>query len=327
MPGVWEGCALVSTLGKKHLPHLALLCMLQGCTFFDFTEPLTHLLNSHLMSPESVRRGTGFSTSRALRQHIHGEAESRIIWPGCRMPFCKWQRKSALANNPLPSLLFTWLRRVLLLGCRLQVQQHAKQPTFCFCQGTRLPTTENSQGPTGAVAKHKGNLVSKVNSMLFRVCLKFSAPPVPLLLDTGLTVQKALSNRHKDARPSLSQQTMAFMKCCCFWMLSEHVSVRILRNWVKVSPFSLSTSWRPREILDKGISSDACSESAPADWRTLDMLHVRSPPLLPDHTTTCWGKTHPRQKRLGSVLTFFMTCNITQCRRGIRGSLWRDNCA
>lgn len=247
------------------MPHLALLCMFQGCTFFDFTEPLTHLLNSHLMSPESVRSGTGFSTSRALRQHIHGEGESRIIWPGCRMPFCKWQRKSALANNPLPSLLFTWLRRVLLLGCRLQVQQHAKQPTFCFCQGTRLPTTENSQGPTGAVAKHKGNLVSKVNSMLFRVCLKFSAPPVPLLLDTGLTVQKALSNRHKDARPSLSQQTMAFMKCCCFWMLSEHVSARILRNWVKVSPFSLSTSWRPREILDKGISSDAWSESAPAD--------------------------------------------------------------
>lgn len=163
------------------------------------------------------------------------------------MPFCKWQRKSALENNPLPSLLFTWLQRLPLLGCRLQVQQHAKQPTLCFCQGTRLPTTENSQGLTGAVAKHKGNLVSKVNSMLFRVCLKFSAPPVPLLLDTFLTMQKALSNRHKDARPSLSQQTMAFMKCCCFWMLLEHISAMILRNRVKLSPLpavSYLETWR-----------------------------------------------------------------------------------
>lgn len=242
------------------MQHLALLCMFWSCTFFDFNEPLTYL-----MSPGSVRSGTGFCTSRALRQHIHGEAESRIIQPGCRMPFCKRQRKSALTNNPLPSLLFTWLQRLLLLGCRLQVQQHAKQPTLCFCQGTRLPTTENSQGPTGAVAKHKGDLVSEVNSMLFRVCLKCSAPTVPLLLDTGLTMQKALSNRHKDARPSLSQQTMAFMKCCCFWMLLEHVSVRILRNWVKVSPFFLSTSWRPKEVLDNGVSADIWSELAPDD--------------------------------------------------------------
>ena len=83
------------------------------------------------------------------------------------MPFCKWQRKSALENNPLPSLLFTWLQRLPLLGCRLQVQQYAKQPTFCFCQGTRLPTTENSQGPIGAVAKHKGSLVSKSQLHVF----------------------------------------------------------------------------------------------------------------------------------------------------------------
>lgn len=175
------------------------------------------------MSPQPVLRGASFCTCRALKQHIYGEAEPSIIWPGCRMPFCKWQRKTALENNPLPSLLFTWLQRLPLLGCGFQVQQHAKQPTLCFCQGTRLPTTENSQGPTGAVAKHKGNLVSKGNSMLFRVCLKFSAPPVPLLLDTIPTMQKALSNRHEDARPSLSQQTMAFTKCCCFWMLSQHI--------------------------------------------------------------------------------------------------------
>lgn len=129
-------------------------------------------------------------------------------------------------------------------------------------QGSRLLKTP--RGPLELLLKHKGNLVSKVNSMLFRVCLKFSAPTAPLLLDTGLTVQKALPNRLKDARPSLSQQTMAFMKRCCFWMLLEHVSARILRNWVKVSPFSLSTSWRPREMLDNGVCSDAWSESAPA---------------------------------------------------------------
>lgn len=187
MLGAWGNCAWVSTLGKKHPQHLVLLCLLRGCTFFGFNEPLTHLLNNHLMSPESAMRGASCYTYRAPKQHSHGEAESRIIWPGRRMPFCKWQRKSALENNPLPSLLFTWLQRLPLLGCRLRVQQHAKQPTLCFCQGTRLPTTENSQGPTGAVAKHKGNLVSKVNAMLFRVCLKFSAPPAPLLLDAILT--------------------------------------------------------------------------------------------------------------------------------------------
>lgn len=142
-------------------------------------------------------------------------------------------------KKTLPSLLFTWLPRLLLLGCRLQVQQHAKQPTLCSCQGTRLLTTENSQGPTGAVAKHKGNLVSKVNSMLFQVCLKFSAPPVLWLLDTILAMQKALSNRHTDARPSLSQKTIVFIKCCCLWMLLKHISVIILRNWVKV-PLAIS---------------------------------------------------------------------------------------
>lgn len=170
------------------------------------------------------------------------------------MPFCKWQRKSALENNLLPSLLFTWLQHLPLLGCRLQVQQHAKQPTLCFCQGTRLPTTENSQGPTGAVAKHKGSLVSRVNSMLFQVCLKFSAPPVLLLLDTVLTTQKALSSRHEDARPIPPQQTMAFMKCCCFWILLEHVYVTILRNWVKVS---LLPAVRKEKTLDNQVTLDA----------------------------------------------------------------------
>lgn len=230
-----RGLCMVSTSGKKACKSSGFLCMLWGCTFFDFNEPLTPLLNSYLMSPETVLCSAGFHTCRALKQHIRSEAESWIIWPGCRMPFCKWQRKSALENTPLPSLLFIWLQRLPLLGCRLQVQQHAKQPTLCFCQGTRLPTTENSQGPTGAVAKHKGNLVSKVNSTLFQVCLKFSAPPVPLLLDTVLVLQKALSNRHKDARPSLSQQTMPFIKWGCCGMLLEHISVMILRNWVKVS--------------------------------------------------------------------------------------------
>lgn len=54
---------------------LVLLHTLQCCTF-DFNDPLTHLLNSHLMSPESVVRGAGFQVCRARKQHSYSKPES-----------------------------------------------------------------------------------------------------------------------------------------------------------------------------------------------------------------------------------------------------------
>lgn len=56
--------------------------------------------------------------------------------------------------------------------------------------------------------------------------------------------------------------------------------------------------------------SDAYPESVPADLRTSDMLYIRSSPLVPNHTTTRWARTHPSLKRLGSVLRLLMAFAI-----------------
>lgn len=68
----WEKKACTAS---SFIMHALGLCVLLGSTFFDFNKPLTHLLNSHLMSPETDVCCC-FHTCRALKQHVHGEAES-----------------------------------------------------------------------------------------------------------------------------------------------------------------------------------------------------------------------------------------------------------
>lgn len=139
-----------------------------------------------------------------------------MAWP--QDSLLKRQRKSALKNNPLPGLLFTWLQCLPLLGCGLSVQQHAKQPTLCSCQGTRLPTTENSQESTGAVAKHKGNLVSKGNSMLLECASYFLLHQLLYSWTSSSWYRRHfLTGMHTPGQVCLGEQWPLWSSCCFRW--------------------------------------------------------------------------------------------------------------